>query len=564
MRSITVAADGTGEYRSIQSAVDAIPDERTDWTLIRVKKGVYREKLQIRKPRIRIQGENARDTIVVYDDYARKVGPDGEPYHTFRSFTAYLGGDDLEFEQLTFENAAGSGDRMGQALAVYADGDRLAFRHCRLLGHQDTLFTGPLPERPSDRAAFGGPSDGAPRRPSRQYYEHCYIEGDVDFIFGSATAWFEHCDLYSHRRLQEEQLAGGERTHGWITAASTPPEAPYGYVFRRCRLIGDAPPASVYLGRPWRENAGVLWLNCWMDAHIKPEGWHNWNKPERESSFRYGEYGSSGPGAGEGKRVSWASALSAGQAEAVTPSSVLGGADGWSPHLPRRPGRPTFYLAGDSTVADYPASRKPMLGWGARLPACLDPDIAVSNEAMNGRSTMSFIKQGRLDSLLERIGDGDILLIQFGHNDAKADDPERYTSPDGTYTEYLKQYVAGARTRGATPILVTPLARRYFDDEGRLEDTHREYRRAMIALAERDNVPLLDLTALSAALLRRMGPEASKALFCCLPAGEYPAYPDGLADNTHLNETGADAIARIVADALRELPVPGLRDCMRE
>ncbi|GGG16420.1 pectinesterase family protein [Paenibacillus abyssi] len=322
-RKMIVAEDGTGEYTSIQEALDRIPEGKQEETVIRIKPGVYYEKLHIVKPFVRLIGESAEDTVITYDDYARKTFPDGTEYGTFNSYTVLLGAEGIRAENLTFRNSAGRGELVGQALAAYVDGDRIMFRNCRFIGYQDTLFTGPLPSRPLAANRFGGPRDEEPRRQVRQYYERCYIEGDVDFIFGSAAAVFRNCEIFSRRRLAEESC-------GYITAASTPEGAPYGYVFLSCRLTGDAPIHSVYLGRPWRNHAKTVFVNCWMDGHIRPEGWHNWNKPESESTSLYGEYNSSGPGA-DGARVSWAYRLTEAETAAWNDADMLAGIDGWSP-----------------------------------------------------------------------------------------------------------------------------------------------------------------------------------------------------------------------------------------
>jgi len=209
----------------------------------------------------------------------------------------------------------------------------------------------------------------------------------------------------------------------------------------------------------------------------------------------------------------------------------------------------TFYLAGDSTMAQYPSERLPMQGWGAKLDLFLDKEVRVVNEAICGRSSKSFIGEGRLERILEAIGEGDVLLIQFGHNDEK-DDPDRHTSPWSTYADTLKQYLDGARERGAQPVLITPISRRYFDADGLLTPTHGDYPRAMEALARREQVPLIDLTGRSASVFREMGPQRSRSWFAQLLPGEHDNYPDGITDDTHLNETGAEAVAKIAAQAL--------------
>jgi lysophospholipase L1-like esterase len=218
----------------------------------------------------------------------------------------------------------------------------------------------------------------------------------------------------------------------------------------------------------------------------------------------------------------------------------------------------TVYLAGDSTVADYPPESLPMLGWGAKLGEFLSGPVRVVNAATNGRSSKSFIDEGRLAAVLETMGAGDVFLIQFGHNDSK-EDAERRTEPWSTYQEHLQQYIDGARSRGAVPVLVSSVCRRRFDDSGRLVDTHEDYPEAMRDLANRERVPYIDLCAKSGVLLRQLGSEKSVELFTWLAPGEHPNYPEGSSDNTHLNEHGAEVIARLVAEELAVLDMP-LRD----
>ncbi|WP_128104072.1 pectinesterase family protein [Paenibacillus sp. DCT19] len=327
----TVATDGSGDYKTIQAAIDAIPDHSKGRLEIRIKPGVYVEKLHIEKPMVHLIGEGAEQTIITYDDYALKTFPNGELYHTFHSYTVLVGSDDFTAEGLSFVNSAGPGKVVGQALAIYVDGDRAAFRNCRFIGHQDTIFTGPLPEQPLDRSFFGGPRDGAERRKLRQYYEGCYIEGDVDFIFGSATAVFKDCEIFSKVRVSGTDQAKAE-VQGYVTAASTPEDVKYGYVFIDCDLTSNAPPESVYLGRPWRNYAKVCFLKCWIGAHVKQEGWHNWNKTDAESTVVFAEYNSSGPGKAQaGARVPWANLLTDEEAAEYTVPLILSGEDDWQP-----------------------------------------------------------------------------------------------------------------------------------------------------------------------------------------------------------------------------------------
>ncbi|TVY11241.1 pectinesterase family protein [Paenibacillus cremeus] len=319
-----VAADGSGDFTRIQEALDQIPSDNTDPVVIQIKNGTYKEKLHIVKPWVSLIGEDQEKTVITFDDYALMQFPDGERYETFNSYTVFIGADHVHAENLTFENTAGIGDLVGQAVAAYVDGDCTSFRNCRFLAHQDTLFTGPLPLAPIQRATFGGPREGHPRRPTRQYYEGCFIRGDIDFIFGSATAVFNRCEIFSNR--QENKAV-----QGWVTAPSTPEGQPYGYVFLDCDLTGEASPRSVYLGRPWRNHAKSAFIGCRLGAHIHPEGWDNWDKPESETTTAFCEFGNSGPGSSADQRVRWSKQLEASDAARFTLSNILAGEDGWNP-----------------------------------------------------------------------------------------------------------------------------------------------------------------------------------------------------------------------------------------
>src|SRR6185503_6011192 len=193
----------------------------------------------------------------------------------------------------TFENSAGP---VGQALAIRIEGDQVAFRKCRFLGWQDTILA----------------------NRGRHYFADCYIAGHVDFIFGGATAFFERCHIHCLRS-------------GYITAASTPMEQPFGFVFSHCKITGETDEVKTYLGRPWRDFASVIFLNTEMSGVVRPVGWHNWDKPAREKSSRYAEYKSIGPGAQKESRVLWSRQLSGTEARSITVEKVLGGADKWNP-----------------------------------------------------------------------------------------------------------------------------------------------------------------------------------------------------------------------------------------
>ncbi len=303
---VIVAADGTGQYKSLQEAISAAPmktDPATPRWIIFVKAGTYNERIYVQRERgnIHVIGEDAERTIIAYNLYANLPGPDGKPIGTFRTPTVQVDGDGMIWENITLANTVGEpgprpdGPPVGQALALRADGDRLVFRHCRFLGWQDTILV----------------------NRGRHYFEDCYIEGHVDFIFGAATVYFNRCHIHVLK-------------NGYITAASTPKDQPYGYVFADCKITGAAG-VLTYLGRPWRDFAQTIFLRTEMSEAVRPEGWHNWSKPQAEQTTFYAEFGSTGPGASPATRVLWAKPLTAEIAATLTPTKVLGGADGWNP-----------------------------------------------------------------------------------------------------------------------------------------------------------------------------------------------------------------------------------------
>jgi pectinesterase len=293
---LVVAVDGSAKYRSVQEAIMAVPaGSRDNPVIIRIKPGVYKELIYVQREKrfFRLVGENAEKTILTYDLNANIIGKDGKPIGTFRTPSTQIDADDLTAENITFENSAGP---VGQALALRVDGDRVVFRNCRFLGWQDTILL----------------------NRGRQYFEDCYITGHVDFIFGGATAFFERCHIHCLR-------------DGYITAASTPDNQPFGFVFSHCKITGEAPTVKTYLGRPWRAFSNVIFLDTEMSRVVRPEGWHNWNFPEREKTVRYAEFDSTGEGANPKARVAWSKQLTKSEAKAITLEKVLGGTDGWNP-----------------------------------------------------------------------------------------------------------------------------------------------------------------------------------------------------------------------------------------
>ena len=288
--TLFVARDGTGEFRNIDDAIEVCRAFMDYHKVIFVKKGIYKEKLIIPSwlTNIEICGEDAEQTVITWDDHANirtQERPKG--MGTFRTYTLKIEGSDITLKNITIENNSA---RLGQAVALHTEGDRLVFVNCRFLGHQDTVYTG-----------VGG---------SRQLFRNCYIEGTTDFIFGPGTAWFEDCEIRS-------------KANSYITAASTPKDQPYGYVFNRCRLTADEAIDKVYLGRPWRDYGYTLFMNCDLGSHIRPEGWHHWQK-NREQTARYLECGNTGTGADTTGRVGGSRQLDKKEAKKITMEEVLG------------------------------------------------------------------------------------------------------------------------------------------------------------------------------------------------------------------------------------------------
>lgn len=294
--SFTVAQDGTGNFRTIQEAINAVRDLSQQRVTIHIRNGVYHEKLVIPswKTMIALVGESRDSTIITYDDYSGKPVPGGkdafgkEKMTTYTSYTVLVEGNDFSAENLTIQNTAG---RVGQAVALHVEGDRCMVRHCKLLGNQDTLYAG---------------TEG-----SRQYYKDCYIEGTTDFIFGEATVVFDSCIIKS-------------LLNSYIAAAATTPRQEFGFVFLDCRLIADTAAKKVFLGRPWRPYAKTVYIRTEMGAQIAPVGWDNWRNPENEKTAYYAEYESKGPGAAPGQRAGWSRQLTTKEARRYTVEGVLG------------------------------------------------------------------------------------------------------------------------------------------------------------------------------------------------------------------------------------------------
>ena len=290
--TIVVSRDGTGNFRTLQEAIESARAFMDYTVTIYVRNGVYKEKVIVPSwvENIDIIGEDRDKTIITYDDHANinKMG-------TFRTYTVKVEGSDITFKNLTIENNAA---QLGQAVALHTEGDRLKFINCRILGNQDTIYTG---------AKF-----------TRLYFKDCYIDGTTDFIFGPSTALFEDCIIHSKR-------------NSYVTAASTPKEAKYGYVFKHCKLTAEPGVDKVYLGRPWRPYAYTLFIECELGKHIVSAGWHNWGKQSNEETARYMEYKNTGEGANASERVAWSKQLTKKEAEAVTVDAIFRTQSDWNP-----------------------------------------------------------------------------------------------------------------------------------------------------------------------------------------------------------------------------------------
>ncbi|MDQ3813979.1 MAG: pectinesterase family protein [Armatimonadota bacterium] len=578
-KTITVAADGSGDFKTVQEAIVAVPDNSAERTVIHLKPGTYQGQIILPKEKTNVsfEGEDVEKTVLTFSYNTNEENPPSVNQR-YKGTGVVILGDDFRADKITFQNA--SGDH-GQALALRIDGDRAIVHNCRLLGWQDTLMV----------------NNG------RQYFKDCYIEGRVDFIYGSGTAVFDNCQIHS-------------KNGGYVTAASTPQEKPYGFVFLNCKLTGDPKPwidpatgqppagrradAKAYLGRPWRPYGNVAFINCQMGDHIRPEGWNNWGKVENEKTARYAEHGSRtldaklpdgtiipGKPLDVSKRVPWARQLTTEEAAQYTLANIFGG---WNPLSPTSAATPAsaatpsaktapvaasaagaqsavlsaqrpagikvrIVLAGDSTVTGDGA------GWGDGFKRQLKPEVELINLAKGGRSSGSFVAEGRWKQTLEL--KPDYVLIQFGHNDQPGHGPERETDPKTTYRANMERYVDEARAAGIKPILVTSLSRRQWGEDGKINSGLTPYVETVKQIAAEKQVPLIDLHALSIALYEKMGKEGVLEISPRKNADPNSKNSDTASaqnqgyDGTHLNAKGGEIVGRLVAEALRQA-VPDL------
>jgi pectinesterase len=307
--ALVVSKSGSG-FRTVQQAIDAVPRGNQRPYTIHVRKGTYFERVTVPrdKPFIRLVGEDARETVLTYNLSTATTS------ETRYSASTYIFADSFQAENIAFENTYGVGS---QAVALFVGADRAVFHNCRFLGWQDTLYiNGPncqfVPQPLSQ-------TDAASCAAGRQFFDRCYIEGHVDFIFGDAAAVFRECQIHS-------------KGQGYVTAQSrTYPAQPSGFVFERCRLTGENTGRGAFLGRPWRAYSQVVYRNCWLGAHIRPEGWSVWNNNANHETSFYGEYQSEGPGANPAARVPWSHQLSAEEASRFALPAFLQGPDNWNP-----------------------------------------------------------------------------------------------------------------------------------------------------------------------------------------------------------------------------------------
>lgn len=304
---------------SIQKCLDSIPDDYEGEVFITVPAGIYEERVEITRPNVTLEGISAAGSIIRSAYHASEILKDNKRRGTFRSYTMRVDAENVHLKNLTIENASGPRKTAEQALALYADGEKLTVTNCRIVGRQDTLFIAPLPKKELYPGGFAGPGETKERITLHQYYRECEIEGDVDFIFGSGAALFEKCTIrsVSEKEITEEFLSGKINGLGYVCAPSTYCGEKFGFVFNHCDFVSDLPKESVYLARPWRDYGKCVFLNCRMEEHIKAEGFHDWNKENARRNCFFAEYESTGPGA-TGKRADFAACLNLEQAESFS------------------------------------------------------------------------------------------------------------------------------------------------------------------------------------------------------------------------------------------------------
>jgi pectin methylesterase-like acyl-CoA thioesterase/lysophospholipase L1-like esterase len=504
---LIVAADGSGDFCTVQGAVDQIQPHRRQPALIFIRKGRYEELARIGRERtqIRLLGEDRDGTVISYANN-EKLNPGWIQ-------RAVLGveGDDFVLENLTVQNTTPY--KGSQAEAVFVNAERCMLRNARFLSFQDTLNLS-----------------------GRVYVANSTIEGDVDYVWGYGSACFERCELRSMH-------------DGYCVQARNSPEK-NGYVFIGCKFTAAPGVKKTWLARIETNRfpaSHVAFIGCQMGPHVPAAGWQ-FTGPA-SAALRFEEYQSVDPTGAPldlSQRDPSAKQLTAPQAVAESdPAKVLAGSDGWNPKTISESGL-RLAIIGDSTVCEYP-SQNPARGWGHYIQDYFKDDVQVINLAASGRSTRTFIAEGRWQKTLEL--KPRFILIQFGHNDSHDPSHPEATDAATTYKDFLRRYIDEARAVGATPILVTPMCRRTFEG-GKLQDGLLRYADAMKEIAVEKKAALIDLHAASRAYFEQLGETAS--LDTANKAG----------DQTHFNEKGAKAMAGLV---MKELPAaaPELKEFLR-
>jgi lysophospholipase L1-like esterase len=508
----------------VGNAADLLPSlalalEDESATEIVIHPGTYVEHIVIAPRRaplvIRSATDDPADVVISFGLRQGDRDRTGMPF-VQECATLTIAADDVTLRGLTVENTFDK--RIDpdlpdqQALALRTLGDRILIEDCRLLGRQDTVL-------------LDAPSFAAVRR---VHLRDCLITGDVDFVYGRATALIEGGEIRS---------VGP----GYVAAPSTAIENERGFLFWGVRLTNDGlEPGTVHLGRPWHPGGKpdavgqAVFARCEIGEHVSPDPWTEMGGFAWEDA-RLAEFENTGPGAhGTGPQLD----------EAPDPAGWL--AD------PVPSGSPRVIVISDSTASPYPPERAPRAGWADRLSDVTG--LKTINRAISGASTRSFIEEGWWDLALADLRAGDVLAIGFGHNDPKPD--HRFADPFTAHPANLRRFVVAARSRGAVPVLLTPVERRSFE-AGRLRSSHGGYPQAVRALAREEGVALVDLGRASAARWQELGEEDTRELFMWVEPGAYPYYPDGERDDTHFSEAGARVVAEMVAEGLREAGVIG-------
>lgn len=531
---IIVSKDGSGDYTSIQEAVDAAPDGRRSPTIILVRMNEYQECVVIHKDNIRVIGEARDRTVLTAPIPSGKEAEDAAAQPSAPLFTLLITGRNVEVENLTIRYDVQSSSDGQFPCAVYAAGDRGVWRNCRIFSSGCALLCTPVIPMVEElifprisHAEHTAQLTECPVTESRQYFEFCHLQGSSQVACGAYSAWFEQCTLCM-------DADGGCYTDAW-----TPEGQAYGMVFHRSTLTGTSPESSGCLVGG-KKNGKAVFLECSMDEHVKLQTEGECAPEDAYALWRTNDSSEKNSLCQTEKKE-----LTQDEASIYNIPEVIGGYDRWRPDMRT----PTWFLCGDSTMANYPPDAAPMTGWGQALQSLLPETVFVENCAVCGRSSKSFIAEKRLGFIELCLRRGDKLIISFSHNDEKKD-PLRYTSPRTTFPEYLDMYIDAARAHGAEPILATPIARRHFDESGRLMATHGDYPDAMRAHASLRGVRLVEMEKATMELVQKLGDAESKTLYCHVPAN-HPNYPDGAADNSHLHLRGAIRYASLFLSMLR-------------